>query len=96
MVALVGSVMVHGGGSNRRNHLWREAVEEHHHHHLCGAIFVAGHTVGDDGIIDESITVPELCVSQCKGEGCWVQVVCTTTVRSIVMLICGGDAAGGG
>jgi hypothetical protein len=67
MVALVGSVMVHGGGSDRRNHLWREAVEEHHHHHLCGAIFVAGHAVGDDGIIDESITVPELCVSQCKG-----------------------------
>jgi hypothetical protein len=86
-VALVDSVMVHGGGSDQQNHLWCEVVEEHRHHHLHGDVFMAGHTVMDDGVIDESITVPELHVSQHKGEGCRVQVVCTTTVRSIVMLI---------
>jgi hypothetical protein len=60
-VALIGSVMVHGGVLDQRNHLWHEAIEEHRHHHLHGAVFVAGHTVGDDGIIDESITIPKLC-----------------------------------
>jgi hypothetical protein len=65
-VSLVVSVMVHDGGSNRWNHLWHEAVEEHHHHHLHGAVFVVGHAVGDDGVVDESIMVLELHVSQRK------------------------------